>query len=162
MRLSTRTRYGTRAMVELALAYPDLAVPVKDVARKQNLSAKYLEQIMSALKAADLVRSVRGMHGGYALSREPDSITLADVFHVLEGSAAPVDCVDHPEVGHRWPPVVGECPEGRQWSAQSSRSRVKDTIIDPVMWAETGEGESTGLIHLEAAPDDPARPPSRP
>jgi Rrf2 family protein len=111
MRLSTRTRYGTRAMVELALAYPDSAVPVKDVARKQNLSPKYLEQIMSALKAADLVRSVRGMHGGYSLSREPDDITLGDVFHVLEGSTAPVDCVDHPESC----PIEDVCPTRETW-----------------------------------------------
>ena len=111
MRLSTRTRYGSRAMVELALVYPDSAVSVKDVARSQHLSPKYLEQIMGTLKAADLVRAVRGMHGGYALTREPGSITMGDVFRVLEGSAAPVDCVDHPEGC----PLGDVCPMCETW-----------------------------------------------
>lgn len=96
MKLSTRTRYGTRAMVELAAAYERGPVSVKEVAEKQKLSEKYLEQIMAALKTSGLVNSVRGLHGGYTLARAPSSIRLGDIFRVLEGSPAPVDCVDDP------------------------------------------------------------------
>ena len=97
MLLSTKTRYACRAMAELAAAHPDNPVSVKDIARSQRLSPKYLEHIVSALKAAGLIEAVRGVHGGYVLSRAPEQIRLSDIFRALEGSPAPVDCVDRPD-----------------------------------------------------------------
>jgi len=94
MKISTRARYGTRAMIEFALAYPERIVSVKEVAERQGISGKYLEQIMTLLKSAGLVRAVRGMHGGYALAKAPSGIKLSDIYQVLEGPIAPVDCVD--------------------------------------------------------------------
>ena len=96
MKLSTRARYGMRAMFELAKAKPDCPVSVKEIAQRQALSAKYLEQIAVALKAAGLVKPVRGMRGGYMLTEHPKSITLGDIYEALEGSTAPVECVDDP------------------------------------------------------------------
>ncbi len=111
MKLSTKTRYGSRAMVEFALAYPEKAVSVKEVAAKQRLSPKYLEHIVASLKAAGLLKSVRGIHGGYALTRPPAQITLKGVFQVLEGSLAPVDCVDHAGAC----PIEEVCPTRETW-----------------------------------------------
>lgn len=92
MRLSTRTRYGARAMVVLAEAYPERAVSVKEMAEHQRISQKYLEQIMGVLKSAGLVQSVRGVHGGYSLMHPPDTMTMLEVYEALEGPAKPVDC----------------------------------------------------------------------
>lgn len=97
MKLSTRTRYGMRAMYEIALAYPDKAIPVKEIASRQGLSPKYLEQIIAPLKASGLVKLVRGMHGGYTLASAPESVRLSEIFEALEGAISPVDCVDSPE-----------------------------------------------------------------
>jgi Rrf2 family cysteine metabolism transcriptional repressor len=96
MQFSTKTRYGARALVELACAWPDRTVSVREMARGQRISHKYLGQIMSALKAAGMIKAVRGVHGGYELARPPAEVTLGQIFQVLEGSAAPVECVDKP------------------------------------------------------------------
>ena len=96
MQFSTKTRYGARALVELAVAWPDRTVSVREMAQGQRISPKYLGQIMSALKAAGLIKAVRGVHGGYELTRPPTEVTLGQIYRVLEGSAAPVECVDKP------------------------------------------------------------------
>ena len=121
MKLSTRARYGARALAELAAANPDAAVSVKDVAQRQKISPKYLEHIMAALRAAGLVKAVRGMYGGYVLARPSEKITLKDVFEVLEGSLAPVDCVDHPDSC----PMEDTCPTRETWvEMKESMARV--------------------------------------
>jgi len=97
MRLSTRGRYGARVMLELALRHKEGAVSIKDIAESQDISAKYLVQIITALKAAGLVVSIRGSGGGYVLARPPSRITLGEVIRALEGSIAPVHCVDNPK-----------------------------------------------------------------
>ena len=111
MKLSTRARYGARALAELALAYPNGTVSIKEIAGKQHISAKYLEQIMRALKAVGLVTSVRGMHGGFALARRPAEVTLKEIYTALEGTVAPVDCVDHPDSC----PIQALCPTRDTW-----------------------------------------------
>lgn len=94
MRMSTRGRYGARVMLELALRHKDGAISIKDIAESQEISAKYLVQIITSLKAAGLVTSIRGSGGGYVLSRPPAKITLGEVIRTLEGSIAPVHCVN--------------------------------------------------------------------
>jgi Rrf2 family protein len=96
MKLSTRTRYGSRALTELAAAHPDRVLPLKAVAERQRLSVKYLEHIMTALKIAGLVKPIRGVNGGFVLARDPADVTLREVFEALEGSPATVECVDAP------------------------------------------------------------------
>ena len=101
MKLSTKARYGVRAMLTLALDYGKGAVPLRSVASRQDVSVKYLEHLMAALRSAGLVRSVRGTHGGYCLARPPGQVDLREVVRALEGSIAPVDCVDDPGVCDR-------------------------------------------------------------
>ena len=97
MRMSTRGRYGARVMLELALRHKDGAISIKDIAATQDISPKYLVQIITSLKAAGLVTSVRGSGGGYVLSRPPSQITLGEIIRTLEGSIAPVHCVNNHE-----------------------------------------------------------------
>ncbi|BCV25196.1 MAG TPA: Rrf2 family transcriptional regulator [Firmicutes bacterium] len=93
MRLSTKGRYGMRAMLALARWYGEGPVPLKSVAEQEGLSEPYLEQLMSELRKAGLVKSVRGAQGGYLLGREPAAITAGDIIRVLEGPIGPVQCV---------------------------------------------------------------------
>jgi Rrf2 family protein len=92
MRLSTRTRYGTRLLFELAYNYGKKPVILGEIARKQNISEKYLSKIVIQLKSAGLVKSERGAKGGYYLSRPPSQINMKDVIEVLEGDLL-LDCI---------------------------------------------------------------------
>ena len=96
MRLSTRSRYGLRALTALAAREPAEGRCAREIADEEDLSKKYLESILAQLRTAGFVRSVRGAHGGYVLARPADEITVADVIRVLEGSLAFVECVDDP------------------------------------------------------------------
>jgi len=98
MKLSTKGRYGTRAMLDLALHYGQGLILLKDIARRQEISEGYLEHVIIPLKAAGLVTSARGAHGGFALAKPPSEIRLSDIIQVVEGSIALVDCVDDPSV----------------------------------------------------------------
>ena len=80
MKLSTRTRYGMRAILELAANYGKGPLQIKIIAQRQDISIKYLEQLMASLKAAELVKSVRGSKGGYILAKTPDLIRVSDCF----------------------------------------------------------------------------------
>ena len=101
MKLSTKGRYGTRVLLDLALHSGEGPVQLKDVAARERISLPYLEQIIGILIAAGLVRSMRGARGGVWLARSPDEVKLSEVIGVLEGSIAPVDCVDDPTVCSR-------------------------------------------------------------
>jgi Rrf2 family protein len=93
MKLSTRTRYAIRAILELAENFGRGPLQTRVIAKHQDISIKYLEQLMSLLKSADLVRSVRGAKGGYMLSKPPEKIKLSDVFVIFEGPVVTVECV---------------------------------------------------------------------
>lgn len=111
MRLSTRGRYGTRLMVDLAQHYADGPVPLAEIAKRQDLSAKYLEQLIILLKGTGLIRSTRGRRGGYMLARRPEKINLGEIIETLEGRLAIVDCVTEPELCDRSP----DCPTRGIW-----------------------------------------------
>ena len=96
MRISTKARYGTRLMLELGLHYEQGPALLKDIARIENISEKYLSQIVILLKNAGLVNSFRGARGGYVLARHPGQINMRDVIEVLEGEINLVDCVKTP------------------------------------------------------------------
>lgn len=95
MKLSTRTRYGTRALLELAEHYGSGAVQLKVIGERQGISVKYLEQLMVVLKSAGFVQSIRGAKGGYMLAKPPKQIVLSDVFDVLEGPVTTTECVSN-------------------------------------------------------------------
>jgi Rrf2 family protein len=92
MKISTRMRYGTRAITELALFYNKGALSLKEIAVKQKIPARYLAQIMFSLKAARLVKTVRGKDGGFILARAPEEISVGDIFEKLEMPIAPKEC----------------------------------------------------------------------
>ena len=101
MRLSTKGRYGARAMLDLALNSGEGPVLLRDIAKRQEVSEKYLEHSITTLRKAGLVRSIRGARGGYVLAKLPSQIRLSEIMEVLEGSMAPVECVDDPQVCRR-------------------------------------------------------------
>lgn len=103
MKLSTRTRYGVRLMTALAQNYGKGTVFLKDIAKGENISEKYLSLIIIPLRGVGLINSVRGAHGGYNLAKEPSQITLKEIVDVLEGDCSLVDCVKNPSSCSRVP-----------------------------------------------------------
>ena len=111
MRLSTRARYGTRLMLELALNFEKGTVFLKDIAKKEEISEKYLSHLVIPLKAGGLISSSRGAHGGYRLAKDPSQITLKDIVQILEGGISFVECVNNPSVC----PRVSKCATRGIW-----------------------------------------------
>ena len=94
MKISTKGRYGLRAMIDMTLNIHQQPVSIKAISERQGISESYLEQVFSTLKKAGLVKAVRGSYGGYELAKQPEQITAGQILRVLEGSLAPVFCVD--------------------------------------------------------------------
>ena len=111
MKISTKGRYALRLMVDLAAYGGESPVSLRDVARRQQLSDKYLEQIVTPLSRAGLVRSVRGAGGGYLLTRAPEEYTVGDILRPLEGDLAPVECATDEEYCER----CGQCVTVELW-----------------------------------------------
>ena len=93
MKISTKIRYGTRAMLELACRFGEGPIDLREIADRQNISLKYLEQVITPLRASGLVKSVRGSKGGYSLAKHPSKITVNDVIEVLEGPIDLIECL---------------------------------------------------------------------
>jgi len=118
MKLSTRGRYATRALLDLALHHDEEPVLLKDIARRQQISLSYLEHLIAPLIAGGIVRSMRGAKGGMSLAKPADEIRLDEVIRLLEGSTAPSECVANPETCSR----SGTCAARDLWV------EVKDAI----------------------------------
>jgi len=101
MKLSTRGRYGTRALLELALRWGEGPVLLRDIAQSQQISLPYLQHLIAPLIAGGIVRSTRGAKGGISLVKPPEQIRLSEIIQLLEGSTAPVECVDNPMICRR-------------------------------------------------------------
>ena len=97
MRFSTRGRYGTRALLDLALHWGEGPAQLKDIARRQEISLPYLEHLIAPLIAGGMVKSTRGVRGGVSLLKHPREIKLSEVIQLLEGPVAPVECITNPE-----------------------------------------------------------------
>ena len=117
MKISTRGRYGTRMMLDLAAHHDQGPTPLREIAKRQDLSVKYLEQLIIPLKAAGYIRSVRGARGGYTLAKKPDKINVGQIIKVLEGGLSLVDCVEDPKVCER----EKNCPTRDIWLRMSQR-----------------------------------------
>ena len=98
MKISTKGRYALRLMIDLAENSSGNPVSLKDVAKRQGISDKYLEQIISVLNKAGYVRSVRGAQGGYLLKSDPETYTVGMILRQTEGSLAPVSCIEYDEI----------------------------------------------------------------
>lgn len=127
MRLSTKSRYGTRAVLDIALHGRNGPVTLKEMSRRQEVSRKYLGQIINHLLTAGILESIRGPQGGYVLSRPPDSIRLGEIIRALDGSVAPSRCVDNPGVCER----NAKCVTREVWTQvkESVESVIDETTI---------------------------------
>ena len=141
VKISTKGRYALRLMLDLAVHGGDgLPVSLKDVSRRQQLSDKYLEQIVTPLSKAGLVRSMRGAGGGYLLTRRPEEYTVGEILRPLEGDLAPVECATDADFCER----CGECVTVELWrEIRRAVSQVVDrtTLADLVERYEDRQGE---------------------
>lgn len=97
MKISTKGRYALRLMIDIAIHDEDTNVSIRDVAARQDISTKYLEQIVSMLVRVGFLRSIRGAQGGYRLAKAPSEYTVGDILRITEGSLAPVSCLEDEE-----------------------------------------------------------------
>jgi Rrf2 family protein len=127
MRLNTKVRYGTRALLELALRFDDGPVSVGEIAAAQGVSDKYLEALFATLRIAGLVQSVRGAQGGYRLARPPADICLREVFDALEGSEPYAPCTLDHAACQRW----ADCVTREVWADmyQASMQVLESTTL---------------------------------
>ena len=105
MKFSTKSRYALRLMAELARYAPGSTISLKEISERQNLSLKYLEQIVTPLARVGLVKSERGSQGGYRLTKAPADYTAGEILRAIEGSVAPIPCLSS---------VTNECPMSEQ------------------------------------------------
>jgi len=141
VKLSTKGRYGVRLMLDLALHAGDGPVALKDIAARQDISEKYLSNLIPLLKNAGFVHSVRGSQGGYTLARPPRELTLKDILLVLEGSMCLVECAEKPLLCQRsedclmrdvWCEVTGkmfEALESYTLEALTERQKLKTKVL---------------------------------
>ena len=144
MKLSTRSRYGLRLLYQLALHYEQGPVQLSEISEKEDISEKYLGQIIIQLRSSGLVGSVRGAQGGYYLARQPSQLTVKDALSVLEGSLCPVDCVETKQCDR-----AGDCSTRRIWSMLNDRiseTLAGITLADMVEWHEKEAGVSSYTI----------------
>jgi Rrf2 family protein len=137
MKVSTRGEYGVRAMVALAHHYGDGPMSITEIARRSSIPPAYLEQLIAPLRRASLVESKRGARGGYVLAREPGAIRIGDVYRVMEGPVAPMDCVSE-DAADQTCPLIDGCETRPIWL------KVRDSIVDAL--------DSTTLADLAKKP----------
>ena len=132
MKLSTRTRYGMRAMIEIAKNFGKGPTKRRDITKTQGISHSYLENILIALKTKGLVSTVRGAEGGFVLEKPPSQVTLLEIVTALEGSIAPVDCLDQPGLCERTPRCAGRFAWKKLYDAQTEvlSSMTLESLID--------------------------------
>ncbi len=134
MKISTKGRYALRMMLELAKNQEEKPVPIKEIAAKQDISEKYLEQIIAVLNKAGYVKSIRGPQGGYMLIKMPKEYTVGMILRTIEGSLAPVECLEYEE---NTCPRKDSCVTLRVW--EKIDKAVKDvvdniTLEDLIQW----------------------------
>ncbi len=112
MKLSTRTRYAVRAIIELAQNEEQRPLQLKIIAERQDISVKYLEQLMTVLRSGGFVRSIRGSKGGYVIAKPPEQIRLNEVLYCLEGPISTVECVDNEDYCGR----AADCAARQVWT----------------------------------------------
>ncbi len=136
MKLSKRGEYGLRALQDLAAHYGDGPIPNKELAERNNIPYRFLEQILITLKHARIVRSQKGSRGGYVLARPPDQITLAEVVRLLDGPLAPIPCASETA----FEPCG--CPDMETCGLRRVMKRVRDVVAEMM--------EQTTLADLSA------------
>jgi Rrf2 family cysteine metabolism transcriptional repressor len=147
MKLSTKGRYGVRALLDLALHQGEGLVQLKEIARRQEFSLQYLEHLIAPLIAAGLVKSTRGARGGVLLLKPPSEVKLSEVVQILEGSIALVDCVNNPAIC----PRSASCVTRDIWiEMKRAMSHVLDstTLQDLVERQKQKRQSETGMYYI--------------
>jgi Rrf2 family cysteine metabolism transcriptional repressor len=149
VKVSTRAHYGLRAMTELARAHGRGLLSLAEISRTELLPQAYLEQLIGELRRAGLVEGVRGLHGGYRLTRPPDEITVGAVYRVLEGPISPVECTDDDYLPHSCEREVG-CSSRSVWErVQQSIASVLDSTTLSDICHESAVRPRSDLIAVE-------------
>jgi Rrf2 family protein len=143
MRLSTKSRYGLRALFDMAYHAGTLPAQIKDISRRQNISPRYLEQIFQDLKKAGLLKSRRGPQGGYYLARKPHEITVMDVINATEGEMALVDCVKTGKRSKKGCEFDNQCITQQVW-AEASR-KLNEYLVTVTIKDLCDKGSELGL-----------------
>ncbi|MBD5543629.1 MAG: Rrf2 family transcriptional regulator [Lachnospiraceae bacterium] len=123
MKISTKGRYALRLMLDLALHDTGEPIRIKEISIRQDISDKYLEQIVSVLNKAGMVKSIRGPQGGYRLAKAPEQYTVGAILRLTEGSLAPVSCLEN---------EPNECPRQEQCATLLLWQKLNDAISDVV------------------------------
>ena len=153
MRISTRSRYGIRALLDIARHSAEGPVRLREIARRQDVSLSYLEHIVGPLVSGGILRSTRGVHGGVSLVRQPEDISVAEVFALLEGRLAAVDCVTDPGVC----PRSGSCATHRLWveMADAMNAVLDSRTLADLITDDRGEGGNSCAHPAMRALKDP-------
>ena len=136
MKLSTRSRYGVRMMLDLASHFGGKPVFLKDIAAREKISEKYLSLIVIPLRSAGLIRSIRGARGGYVLARDPKDISLRNIVEAVDGETCLVNCVRNPETCDR----ASTCPTRDLWTFLGTR--INETL-ESVTLAQLAKSKAT-------------------
>jgi Rrf2 family protein len=128
MKISTKGRYALRLMLDLAVNYTGEYISIKTIAARQGISEKYLEQIIAQLNRAGYVKSVRGAQGGYMLSKDPSEYTVGMILRLLEGSLAPVNCLEENNCER-----ISRCVTMEVWE---KIQRAIDEVVDNISLAD--------------------------
>jgi Rrf2 family cysteine metabolism transcriptional repressor len=118
LKLSTKARYGLRALMSLARHYGEGPVIAKVIAREEDISENYLEQIMELLRRSGIVRSIRGAQGGFSLAKPPEDIKIKEIVDILEGPINLIDCLSDPEI----------CNRSKECSARTFWKKLEENI----------------------------------
>ena len=145
MKLSTRSRYGMRLLIELAKHFNQGPLHAGGIARRQGISVKYLEQLIIPLKKARLVMSFRGPKGGHMLARKPGDISIGDIVRVLEGHASLLACIDTPESCER----SAICETRRLWREANEAffDRLDTLTLQSLIEQCEGDIDCENLVH---------------
>ena len=140
MKLSTKGRYGLRALIDLAQHSGPEPVSITSISDRQGISERYLEQLMSMMKKAGLIKSIRGAGGGYVLAKDLEDISVGDVLRALEGSLEPVECSAlHPDEGCK---AADICVTKYVW--QRINESINQTVDEIKLSQLVGEGRKVG------------------
>ncbi|MBN1984159.1 MAG: Rrf2 family transcriptional regulator [Chitinivibrionales bacterium] len=139
MRLSTKCRYGTRAVVEIAQHYASGPIKRKEISTNQQISDSYLENILISLKNGGIIATVRGANGGYVLRRPAQQITLYEIVTILEGSLSPVECLENNNLCNR----VQKCAPRMAWK---KLFEAKEAVLRSITVQDLVDYEKTPLV----------------
>jgi Rrf2 family protein len=142
VKLSTRSRYGTRMMLDLAEHYDKGPIQIGDISRRQNISVKYLEQLIIPLKKGDYIKSVWGPKGGHMLTKNPREITIGEIVKVLEGGIDLAGCVGNPKECDR----SSGCPTRVVWeeATKAMYDKLNSITLKEMIEREPGGSEVIG------------------